>query len=71
MLEEDTTAHEIVKITKHSRHNYLFFFTCLNGLWGTIWSAAATRGSFDGDVVSPSTLKTGQVTAGTVSVAGH
>lgn len=48
-----------------------FTNTCLNGLWGAIRSTAAARGGFDRDIISLSTLKATENTAGIAGMAGN
>lgn len=49
---------------------FVVFITCLDDLWVTVWSTAAASGSFDGDAVSLSTLKSTQTAVGLICVAG-
>lgn len=65
------TSLHVVKQNKVHRneHPCISFITSVKSLWGAILSTAAARGSFDGDVIRPSALKTTQHTAGTAGVA--
>lgn len=70
---EKMSLHEINQSNKMKFMEKLIlassFVTGLNHLWETVWSTAAARGRFDGDVIRLSAPESPQPAAGTASVA--